>query len=121
MSYTRTATVASVSSWPSRSRPNASRFWPTISSDVVISGVSVATAAAGRSPPPAGPPPSRTMHPATAMAASRLLREPSVLDDDLAIHPRVRRADVVVDARLREGDAAGRARDEHAGVPVALL
>src|SRR5205814_1671007 len=43
------------------------------------------------------------------------------LHDDLPVHPRMRRADVVVDARLREGDGLRLARRNDTGIPVALL
>src|SRR5438876_9634800 len=43
------------------------------------------------------------------------------LHDDLPVHPRMRRADVVVDPRLGEGDGLRQARRNDTGVPVALL
>src|SRR6516225_2480625 len=44
----------------------------------------------------------------------------SLLDDDLAVHPRVRRADVEVVARLGEGDGLRLALLQYAGVPIAF-
>src|SRR2546426_1137071 len=53
-------------------------------------------------------------------------RAPSVtptglLHDDLPVHPGMRRADVVVVPRLREGDGLRLAVRKHTGIPVALL
>src|SRR6516165_6032034 len=45
----------------------------------------------------------------------------SLFDDDLPVHPRMRRADVVVAAGLGEGDGLRLALLQHAGIPVALL
>lgn len=41
----------------------------------------------------------------------------SLLDDNLPVHPRVRRTDVIVAARLREGDGLRLALLQYAGIP----
>src|SRR5438132_11521872 len=43
------------------------------------------------------------------------------LHDDLPVHPRMRRADVVVDPRLGEGDGLRQARRSDPGIPLARL
>ena len=44
-----------------------------------------------------------------------------LLDDDLALHPRVRRAGVIIGARLREGDGLRLALVQYASVPFPLF
>src|SRR5215472_17928481 len=51
----------------------------------------------------------------------RPCRPRSLLDDDLPIHPRMRGADVIIGAGLREGDRLRLALLQCAGIPVALL
>src|SRR6516162_10454636 len=60
---------------------------------------------------------------ATASSSSRATNNGRsvLLDDDLAVHPRMRRADVIIVARLVEGDRLRLAFRQRAGVPIALL
>src|SRR6516162_10376891 len=58
----------------------------------------------------------------TALSSSRAPnnRRSELLDDDLAVHPRMRRADVIIVTRLSEGNGLRLALLQYAGVPIAL-
>src|SRR5215510_5968973 len=101
MSYTRTATRSAGNRLPSFKRPNANRLRPTTSSVVVISGCSAAVGGGESSAAAASAGASAY---AAATSAARITRIAGSLHDDLPVHPRVRRADVVVDAGLAERD-----------------
>src|SRR5258708_4796334 len=124
MSYTRSATSPAARRLPSWSSPKANRFGPTTSSDVVITGCSD-PATVGASSPAVADDAWRRTH----KARTRPMRTPRarpimrtrLFHDDLPVHPRMRCADIVVDARLREGDGLRLARRNDTGIPVALL
>src|SRR6266850_1459265 len=56
----------------------------------------------------------------TPMGTLRITRT-RLFHDDLPVHPGMRRADIVVVPRLREGDGLRLAVRNHTGIPVALL
>src|SRR5690349_14401352 len=116
MSYTRMLTGRAGNRLPSFSRPNANRLRPTTSSVVVTSGCKAAGGGGAGSAAAAAP---AATADTAATSAARITRTARSLDDDLPVHPRVRRTDVVVDAGLRERDRFRLALGQHARIPVA--
>src|SRR5262245_48155849 len=106
MSYVRTATLASARSFPSFMSPKANRFSPTASSDVVIKTWS-APVAGGAVSAADGASRWATLAPKSASASvprAATIDRRRLLHNDLPVLPRVRQTDVVVVARLSEGD-----------------
>src|SRR5262249_61895806 len=97
-------------------RPKPNRWRPPTSPVVVTSGCS---AAVGGGASCAAAAAATASEATAATSAPRITRTARLLDDDLPVHPGVRRTDVVVDAGLRERDRFPLALGKDAGIPVA--